>query len=99
MDTTRDDPTNPRYPHKYVEQIFDNAEELLDKTGDDYTRVCFGLAYVAAVIALEGGRKKPVLGFQVLISAYLSALDHVVPTTDEYKECAELVELRKRRLN
>ena len=52
MDTTRDDPTNPRYPHKYVEQIFDNAEELLDKTGDDYTRVCFGLAYVAAVIAL-----------------------------------------------
>ena len=95
MDKSEDDPNNKDYPHKYVDQILENADQLLKETEGDYPRVCFGLAYVAAMVALDPKQDRPLFAFQVLLSAYQSALDHTVRDSREYKEWLALQKQEK----
>ena len=55
----------------------------------------YGLAYVAAMVALDPKQDRPLFAFQVLLSAYQSALDHTVKDSREYREWLALQKQEK----
>ena len=78
MNNRQDDPRDKSSSYKYVDQILDQTNELIRTTKGDYPRICFGLAYVASVIALDQNKKIPMMGAEVILSAFLHACDKTI---------------------
>ena len=75
MNNRQDDPRDKSFGFKYVDQILNQTNDLIKESKGDYPRICFGLAYVASSIALDQNKKIPLMGVQIILSAFLSACD------------------------
>ncbi len=75
MNNRQDDPRDKSFGFKYVDQILDQTNYLIRESKGDYSRICFGLAYVASSIALDQNKKIPLMGMQIILSAFLYACD------------------------
>ena len=67
MNNRQDDPRDKSFGFKYVDQILDQTNDLIRESKGDYSRICFGLAYVASSIALDQNKKIPLTSDMITI--------------------------------